>query len=76
MFNDFNRYTDFSQHYPYDDKKLIRGRIEPTFLDFGISRQQIKEWVDSLFEYNDHGMKRSEDKRPSYDLSKMYNFKD
>ena len=76
MFNDFNRYTDFSQHYPYQEKRRIKGGLLPTFLDFGIKSEDVGEFVDSLFEYNDHGMKRSEDKRPSYDLSKMYNFKD
>ena len=76
LISNFNKHTDFSQHYPYQEKRRIKGGLLPTFLDFGIKSEDIGEFVDSLFEYNDHGMKRSEDKRPSYDLSKMYNFKD
>ena len=70
--NDFTKYTDFQSHYPYDSKRLIEKRWLRVFKDFGICGSDFKYWLDNLFEYNDFGAKRTEDKRPSYDLSNKY----
>ena len=65
--SNFNRHIDFNQHYPYQAKREIEKALLPTFLDFRIKSEDISEFVESLFKYNDFGMKRSEDERPSYD---------
>ena len=56
--SNFYRHTDFNQHYPYQEKCRIKELLLPTFSDFGIKSEDISEFVDSLFEYNDFGMKR------------------
>ena len=60
--NDFTRYTDFHSHYPYGNKRLIEKGWLNVFMDFGIDSLDFKYWLNNLFEYNDYGAKRTEDK--------------
>ena len=60
--NDFTRYTDFHSHYPYGNKRLIEKGWLNVFMDFGIDSLDFKYWLNNLFEYDDFGRKRSEDK--------------
>jgi hypothetical protein len=55
VIDDVRRYTDFFAHYPFIEKRDLFKKMKTLFKEFGFSEKCLKDFIETLFSYDDFG---------------------
>ncbi len=55
VIDDVRRYTDFFAHYPFIEKRVLFKKMKTLFKEFGFSEKCLKDFIETLFSYDDFG---------------------